>query len=80
MSLQIYWQFIQRTVPVVGNPMVPIEESLRETFFPMLFFGGGGDYGYHKILVNIINHGSLDIPLPHLSEGSAHIISKAACG
>ena len=42
--------------------------------------GGGGDPEFRKILVNIINHGALCIPEPHLSEGSAHIISKADCG
>ena len=39
MSLQIGWQYLQRTVPGVGTLMGRIEDSLRETFFPALFGG-----------------------------------------
>ena len=39
--LQLEWQYLQRTVPGVGTLMVPIEEALREKFFPALFGGGG---------------------------------------
>ena len=42
MSLQSEWQYLQRTAPRVGTLMGPIEEALREIFFPSLF-GGGGD-------------------------------------
>ena len=34
MSLQFEWQYLQRTVPGVGTLMGPIEEALREKFFP----------------------------------------------
>ena len=37
MSLQIEWQYLQITVPGVGTLMGPIEEDLREKFFPALF-------------------------------------------
>ena len=37
MSLQLEWQYLQRTVPGVGTLMGPIEEALREKFFPALF-------------------------------------------
>ena len=40
MSLQSEWQYLQRTVPVVGTLMGPIEEALREKSFPALFGGG----------------------------------------
>ena len=43
MSLQSEWQYLQRTVPGVGTLMGPIEEALREKFFPSIF-GGGGDH------------------------------------
>ena len=33
MSLQLQWQYLQRTVPGVGNMMGPNEEALREKFF-----------------------------------------------
>ena len=37
MSLQIEWQYLQRTVPRVVTLIGPIEEALREKFFPALF-------------------------------------------
>ena len=40
MLLQLEWQYLQRTVPGVGTLMGPIEEALRENFFPALFEGG----------------------------------------
>ena len=39
MSLQSEWQYLQRTVHGVGTIMGPIEEALREKFFPSLFGG-----------------------------------------
>ena len=39
MSLQSEWQYLQSTVPGVGTLMGPIEEALREKFFPLLFGG-----------------------------------------
>ena len=41
MPLQLKWQYLQRTVPGVGTFMRPVEEALREKFFPSLFRGGG---------------------------------------
>ena len=43
MSLQSEWKYLQRNVPGVGTLMGPIEEALREKFFPSPF-GGGGDH------------------------------------
>ena len=34
MSLQLEWQYLQRTVPGVGTLMGPIEKGLREKFSP----------------------------------------------
>ena len=42
MFLQFEWQYLQRTVPVVGTLMGPIEEALRKKLCPTLFWGGGG--------------------------------------
>ena len=39
MSLQLEWQYLQRTKPGVGSMMVPIEDALREAFF--LYFSEG---------------------------------------
>ena len=39
MSLQLEWQYLQRTVPGVGTLMGPIEEARREKCFPALFGG-----------------------------------------
>ena len=46
-SLQIEWQYLQRTVPGVGTIMSPIEDVLREDFFPALF--GGEDFSTNLI-------------------------------
>ena len=35
-SLQIQWQYLQRAVSGVGSLMCPIEDSLKEAFFPTL--------------------------------------------
>ena len=40
MSLQLKWQYLQSTLPGVGTLMGPIEEFLRDKFFPTLFEGG----------------------------------------
>ena len=37
MSLQSECQYLQSTVPGVGTLMGPIEEALRDRFFPLLF-------------------------------------------
>ena len=34
MSLQLEWQYLKMTVPVVGTLMVLIEENPRDIFFP----------------------------------------------
>ena len=39
-SFQLNWQYLQMTVPGVGTLMDPIEEALREIFFPVIFGGG----------------------------------------
>ena len=39
MPLQLEWQYLKRTVPIVGTMMGPIEEALREKFFSVLFGG-----------------------------------------
>ena len=37
--LQLESQYLQRNVPRVGTMMGPIEEALRDKFFPVLFGG-----------------------------------------
>ena len=39
MSLQLEWQYLQRNIPGVVYIMGPIEDALREAFFPALFGG-----------------------------------------
>ena len=39
MLLQLEWQYLQSNVPRVGTLMGPIEEDLKEKFFPALFGG-----------------------------------------
>ena len=37
--MQLKWQYLKRTAPRVGTLMGPIEEALREKFFPALSGG-----------------------------------------
>ena len=71
MSLQSEWQYLQRTVPEVGTQMGPIEEALREKFFPSLFGGEEIDADFRKILGHGVKHGGPGIPDPRLSAESA---------
>ena len=64
MSLQLEWQYLQRTVPGVSTLMGPIEEALREKFFPLLFGGEEINADFRKILDHGVKHGGLDIPDP----------------
>ena len=60
--------------------MGPIEEALREKFFPALFGGEEINANFRKILGYSVNHGGLGITYPPLSAESAYNTSKAASG
>ena len=79
MSLQSEWQYLQRTVPGVGTLMGPIEEALREKFFPSLFGGEEINSDFRKILVHSVKHGSLGIPDLRMSAESSYTTSTEAC-
>ena len=64
MSLQLEWQYLQRTVTGVGTLMGPIEEALREKFFPALFRGEEINADIRKILAHSVKNGGLGIPDP----------------
>ena len=57
--------------------MGPIEEALREKFFPALFGGEEINSDFRKILGHSVKHGGLGIPEPRLSSESAYNTSKA---
>ena len=78
MSLQLEWQYLQRNVSGFDNMMVPIEEALREKFFPLLFGGEKINTDFQKILGHSVKHGSLGISDPRLSAESAYNTSKAS--
>ena len=78
MLLQLEWQYLQRTVPGVGNLMGPIEEALREKLSPSLFGGEDITANFWQILGHSIKHGGLGILDPRLSAESAYNTSKAA--
>ena len=78
MSLQLKWQYLQRTVPRVGTLMAPIEEALREKFFPALFGGEEINADFWKILRQSFKHGGLGITDPRLSAESAYNTSTAS--
>ena len=80
MSLKIEWQYLQWNVPGVGTLIGPIEEALREKFFPSLFGGEEITADFREILGHSVKHGGLGIPDPRLSEDSAYNTSKAASG
>ena len=65
--MQLKWQYLQRTVPRVGILMGPIEENLREKFFPALFGGEEINSDFWKILGHSVKYGGLGIPEPQLS-------------
>ena len=58
--------------------MGPIEEALRDKFFPALFGGEEINADFWKILDHSVKHGGLGIPDPRSSEESAFNTSKAA--
>ena len=66
--------------PGVGTLLGPIEEDLREKFFPALSRGEEINTDFRKILGHSVNHGGLGIPDPRLSSESAYNTSKAASG
>ena len=80
MSLQLKWQYLQRTIPVVGTLIGPIEEVLREKFFPAQFGAGEINTKFWQILGHSANHGSFGIPEHQLSVESAYNTSKADSG
>ena len=63
MSLQLEWQYLQRTVPGVGALMGPIEQTLRERLPPVLFGGDEIGTNFWQILGHSVKHGGLGMPL-----------------
>ena len=58
--------------------MGPIEEALREKFFPSLFGKEEIDADFRKILGHGVKHGGLGIPDPRQSAETAYSTSKEA--
>ena len=58
--------------------MGPIEEALREKFFPSLFGGEDITTNFQKILGHGVKHGGLGIPDPRMSAECVYNTSKAA--
>ena len=78
MSLQLDWKYLQRTFHGVGTLMVPINEALREAFFPAIFVVEEVSLELRKILGHSFKHGGLGIPDLCLSEEHAYSTSKSA--
>ena len=78
MSLQSKWQYLQRTVPIVGTLMGPIEVALREKFFPTLFGVEEITADSWKILGHSVKHGSIGIPDSRISADCAYNTYKSA--
>eukprot|EP00957_Ditylum_brightwellii_P181003 13789522-Ditylum_brightwellii.AAC.1 len=81
MSLQSEWQYLQRTVPGVGQLMGPIEAALRDKFFPALF--GELDLEEVEALQAVWGHSvkraSLGIPDPTNHAQHSHNTSLQCC-
>ena len=60
--------------------MGPIEEAIREKFFPALFGGEEIDSDFWKTLCHNVKHGGLGITNPLMSAESVYNTSKAASG
>ena len=58
--------------------MGPIEESIRDKFFPSLFGWEEIDADFRKILGHSVKHGGLGIPYPRLSAECVYNTSKAS--
>ena len=67
-------------VPLVGTLMGPLEEALRDKFFPALFKGKEINDNFQKILSHSVNHGRLGIPSYQMSAESAYNTSKSPSG
>ena len=66
MPLHFYWNYLQKNVPRVDTLMGPIEEALREKFFPALLRGEEINTDFQKILGYSVEHGILGILEPWL--------------
>ena len=77
-SLQLEWQYLQRTIPGVGTLMGTIEEALQEKFSPALFGEEEINADFRKILGHSAKHGGLGILDPWLSAESVYNTSKEA--
>ena len=60
--------------------MGPIEEALREKFFPALFGGEEINTNFWKTLGHSVKHDGLGILDPNLSAERAYNTSKSASG
>ena len=78
MSLELKWQYLQRTVPGVGTMIGPIEDALREDLFPTFFGGEEVRAELREILGHSLKWGGLDIPDPRLSAEHVYNSTKAA--
>ena len=78
MLINIEWQYLQRTVPEVGSLMGPLEDALREAFFPAILGGEEVSADLREILGHSMKHGGLGIPPPWLPEKSAYSTPKSA--
>ena len=78
--MQREWQYLKKTVPVVGTLMGTIEEAPREKFFPALFGREEINANFRKTLNHSVKHGGLGIPDHRLSTESAYNTFKAASG
>ena len=66
--------------PGVGTLMGPIEEALRDNFFPALFGGEDIKAKFRKFPGHSVKNCGLGIPEPQLSEEIAYNTSKEDSG
>ena len=76
--LLLKWQYLQSNVPGVGTLVGPIDDSLREAFFPAIFGWEEVSADLSEILGYIMRCGGLGIPDPRMSKECAYNTSKSS--
>ena len=64
MSIQLKWQYLERTVQRVITLMSSVEEDLKETLFPALFGVEEVDADFWKLLGHIVKQDGLGRTAP----------------
>ena len=79
MSLQLKWQYLQRTVPGVGALVDLIESALGKNFSQDLFVGEEVYENLQQMLIHRVNWVGVGIPDPKKLVEQDHATSEEVC-